>query len=115
MTKEAFSVPDLHRFAESLGVDPVEIEADTQEIDLEDVTGESLRFSFSTAGRSIRLLWTRESGTVDIFREGATRLWIEEGGRETILCTEFATGSIKGSLRLRVFPHIELKDELLFS
>ncbi|WP_426403868.1 hypothetical protein ACN9M0_17495 [Streptomyces sp. R-07] len=115
MMQEAFSVPDLRRFTESLGVDPVETESDTQEIDLTDVTGESLRFSFSPAGRSIRLLWIRESGTVDIFREGATRLWIEEQDKETILCTEFAMGSTKGTLRLRVFPNLQLKDELLFS
>ncbi|MFD7572753.1 hypothetical protein ACFV6U_19835 [Streptomyces sp. NPDC059810] len=114
MTHETFSVPDPQRFAESLGVDPTETEGAALEIDLTEIVGESLRFSFSPVERSIRLLWNRESGPIDIFREGAQRLWIDESDGETSLCTEFVMGSTKGTLRLVVFPHLRLKDELLF-
>ncbi|MFI1974587.1 hypothetical protein [Streptomyces wedmorensis] len=115
MTYETFSVPDPQSFVESLGVSPTEAEGAALEIDLTEIVGESLRFSFSPVGRSIRLLWNRESGPVDIFREGAKRLWIEESDGETSLCTEFAMGPTKGTLRLVVFPRLSVKDELLFS
>lgn len=116
MTDATFNVPDFQFFAESIGMEPRESEGDSFEIDLTPVTGEEIRFSFSITGRSIRLIWKRSNGScVDIFREGATRLWIQEQGRETSLCTDFSLGSLHGTLRLCVFPVLDLRDELLIS
>ncbi|GAA3393679.1 hypothetical protein [Streptomyces roseoviridis] len=115
MTHEEFTVPDLQNFAEAIGAEPTETQEGIYEIDLTEVGSEPIRFSFSPAGRSVRMVWkVGDDVRVDIYREGATRLWIDEANGETSLCTEFSMGSVRGVLRLRVFPSAALRDELLF-
>ncbi len=112
MPREPFMLtPEPRDFAEALGVEPVEVEVEAQELDLTEVVGEPLKFSFHAVERSIRLRW----GRVDIYREGATRLRIVESPGRTGLYVDFATDTMTGTLRIEVFPEVSVDDELLFT
>ncbi|WP_435187557.1 hypothetical protein [Streptomyces sp. bgisy126] len=112
MPREPFlPTPEPRDFAEALGVEPVEVEGEAQELDLTEVVGEPLRFSFHVVERSIRLRW----GHVDLYREGATRLRIVESPGRTGLYVDFETGPMTGTLRIEVFPEVTVDDVLLLS
>jgi hypothetical protein len=115
MTNEPFSVPDSQEFIDNFGVSPTVIDVDAVELDLSEIVGERLRFSFSPAGRSVRLQWTVAKGCgIDVFREGAYRLRISVEEQSVFLVTDFMTESLAGRMRLQVLPSVNLEDELLF-
>ncbi|WP_413801435.1 hypothetical protein [Streptomyces iranensis] len=112
-----FVTPDPLEFSSALGVE-AEVTGETQRtLKLEDVTGEDITFSYDANGRSVRLAWRNPSGrgVVNIFREGATLLRVNDEGGRTELVTEFRTVDTVGVLRLQVFPHAEVTEESLFA
>ncbi|MEU1943549.1 hypothetical protein ACFW95_06225 [Streptomyces sp. NPDC059474] len=112
-----FVTPDPLDIFSALGVE-AEVTGETQRtLKLEDVTGEDITFSYDASGRSVRLAWCNHLGrrVVNIFREGATLLRVNEEGGRTELVTEFKTTDTMGVLRFQVFPHVEVAEESLFS
>lgn len=114
MANEEFHTPEPIDFLETFGVEPILIDEDVFEIDLSDVAEEPVRITFNPMARSVRLVWNKGGESiVDIFREGASRLRIEENGGESRLCVDFSLGGAAGTLYLTVFPTLRVSDELL--
>ncbi|WP_353944297.1 hypothetical protein ABII15_23685 [Streptomyces sp. HUAS MG91] len=118
MMQEAFRIPLEAEFLEEIGVEPVRRDAgDTLELNLSEVTGESLFLTTSETGRSVRIKWGEEKGewAVDIFREGATCMRIDSQHNRTSILIDFSLGATKGELKLQIFPRVAISDQQLFS
>ncbi|GFM99380.1 hypothetical protein Sfulv_41910 [Streptomyces fulvorobeus] len=86
-------------------------------MNLVDVTGEDLAFSYDAVGQSVNVRWCTPSGKVmlHLFREGATLLRVDEGDDKTQLVVDFRTGDTAGELRLQVFPEVSISETSFFS
>ncbi|MEV7238767.1 hypothetical protein AB0N06_34065 [Streptomyces sp. NPDC051020] len=112
-----FVTPDPQEIVNALGVEP-EITGETQRtVNLVDVTGEDLTLSYDAVGQSVTVRWCTPSGKVmlNLFREGAILLRVQEGDGETQLVVEFETRDTSGELRLQVFPEVSITETSLFS
>ncbi|MFG2628624.1 hypothetical protein [Streptomyces sp. NPDC048473] len=112
-----FVTPDPQEVVNALGVEP-EITGETQRtVNLVDVTGEDLAFSYDAVGQSVAVRWCAPSGKVmlNLFREGAILLRVQEGDGGTQLIVEFETRDTAGELRLQVFPEVSITETSLFS
>lgn len=113
---EPFSVPDFWEFVENFGVVPRNVDGETVEVDFTEVTGEEVVFYFNPVGRSISFRWVLgKDQRISIFREGANRLRISTEGQEVFLVSDFSTDSLAGRMHLRIFPSVNIEDELLFT
>ncbi|WP_406494951.1 hypothetical protein OG936_13960 [Streptomyces sp. NBC_00846] len=112
-----FVTPDPQDVVNALGVEP-EITGETQRtVNLADVTGEDLTLSYDAVGQSVTVRWCTPSGKVilNLFREGAILLRVQEGDGETKIVVEFETRDTTGELRLQVFPEVSITETSLFS
>ncbi|MFJ2267433.1 hypothetical protein ACIOHO_13835 [Streptomyces sp. NPDC087849] len=112
-----FVTPDPQEIVNALGVEP-EITGETQRtVNLVDVTGEDLTLSYDAVGQSVNVRWCTPLGKVklNLFREGAILLRVQEGGGATQLVVEFETRDTAGELRLQVFPEVSITETSLFS
>ncbi len=112
-----FVTPDPQEIVNALGVEP-EITGETQRtVNLVDVTGEDLTLSYDAVGQSVTVRWCASSGKamLNLFREGAILLRVQEGDGETQLVVEFETRDTAGELRVKVFPEVSITETLLFS
>ncbi|MCM2411182.1 hypothetical protein [Streptomyces sp. RKAG290] len=112
-----FVTPDPQEIVNALGVEP-DITGETQRtVNLVDVTGEDLTFSYDAVGQSVTVRWCTPSGKVllNMFREGAILLRVQEGDGETRLVVKFETGDTSGELRVQVFPEVSITETSLFS
>ncbi|WP_143195092.1 hypothetical protein [Streptomyces sp. CB02488] len=112
-----FVTPDPQEIVNSLGVEPEFAGETRRTIDLVAVTGEDLKFSYDAVGQSVAVRWCTRSGKVvlNLFREGAILLRVQERDGETQLVVEFETRDTVGELRLKVFPEVSLTETSLFS
>ncbi|MFB9903873.1 hypothetical protein [Allokutzneria oryzae] len=111
-----FVVPAFDEFVEVFGVGPRRADgADTvYEFEFALDGDDFLGFSYDIVWRSVRVRWLRQEDVlVDVFREGADRLVLEDGGAECGLAVDFRTASLAGQLRVQVFPRVAIRDELL--
>ncbi|MFJ2587962.1 hypothetical protein [Streptomyces sp. NPDC087538] len=112
-----FVTPDPQEIINALGVEP-EITGETQRtVNLAEITGEDLALSYDAVGQSVNLRWCAPSGKVmlNLFREGAILLRVQDGGGKTQLVMEFETRDTAGEIRVQVFPEVSIAETSLFS
>jgi YD repeat-containing protein len=116
MSYAPFIVPSDGDFEREFGVCPVVEEgSEARVLDLEPVTGQTLRFSYDPLGRSVRLVWRRgDAVDMDMFREGAAELRIVTERGAASIVTRFDWGDLMGELALAVFPDVSIVDRTLF-
>ncbi|MBV6760812.1 hypothetical protein [Rhodococcus opacus] len=75
---------------------------------------ENIELAVDPLGRSIRLRYSVLSHIVlDVFREGATKLQLDEPGDKLSVVIEFEAGEIVGTLTVDIGSTISIKDSLL--
>ncbi|MFJ5865641.1 hypothetical protein ACIQEY_14645 [Streptomyces parvus] len=112
-----FVTPDPQDLVNALGVEP-EITGEAQmTLTLLDITNEDLTFSYNLIGQSVSVRWNAKSGglKLQLFREGATLLRIQEGDGVTGLAVEFATQDTMGVLELQIFPNVSVMETSLLT
>lgn len=116
MYKE-FEVPDAQELVEALGVEPQYLEfEEVAVLNLSEICGEDLTFSYSAMGRSVRLSWRKEERShMNIYREGATRLHVGTEDQSTSIDVHYGFADAEGLLKVQIFPYVKVEDRLLFS
>jgi hypothetical protein len=116
MISQSFVVPSDDEVLDATGLVP------TSEDDFESKTlvlnlgGEdSLKFSYSVTGRSVRLVWQRRDRPVlDLFREGATRFGIDSRDARVTLRIEFDLEQARGAIDVVIREDgVEMQDRIL--
>lgn len=112
-----FVTPDPQEIVNALGVEPEATGKTQRIINLADVTGEDLIFSYDAVGQSVAVRWCAPSGKVilNLFREGARLFRVEEWNGRTQLVVKFETGDTVGEFRLQVFPEVSIAETSLLS
>ncbi|MET8663268.1 hypothetical protein ABZV87_02915 [Streptomyces tendae] len=111
-----FIVPDDQEILEAIGEWPeTEEDGEARCLTLQGEEQECILLSYDALGRSVRVRWRNREGkeTLDIFREGATRMSVHNGKSVTYLSLEFHVGECAGKMEIQVFPHFTLRDQLL--
>lgn len=110
-----FYVPDATHFLEAFGVAPVSVEGDegVEAFEVWVNRHETLKFSFDVTVRSFMVRWLRDNQEIlRIYREGASRITIEENFWETHLVVRFELGEYVGYLDVGVYPSVSVNDRL---
>ncbi|MEV6393627.1 hypothetical protein AB0M39_02410 [Streptomyces sp. NPDC051907] len=111
-----FAVPDDLTIFEALGEWPEEIDEDIRQLTLRENEGGSLVLSYAPLGRSVRIIWKNSDGrtTLDLFREGATRLNVTIEPPASGLTIDFHMGGCAGELSIQILPALCVTERLLF-
>lgn len=118
MAHSEFLVPSDDEWLDGFGVTsaPVEDEETTREVRVALTDDTVVTISYDVVGRSVRFTWgTGASSVIDLYREGATRLSLEDRSGATFVIAEFGLDSLHGTLEFQVFPDVKLTDRLLIS
>ncbi|MEV7195093.1 hypothetical protein AB0N81_25285 [Streptomyces sp. NPDC093510] len=115
---QEFVVPDDQEVLETIGEWPeTEEDSEARVLTLQGEGDEQMYLSYDALARSVRVRWKNSSGekTLDIFREGATRMAVHSSSRSTYFSIEFQMGECAGKMSIQVFPNLAVTDQLLFA
>ncbi|MFI9388968.1 hypothetical protein [Kutzneria sp. NPDC052558] len=116
MVHHEFTVPDDRELVELFGVASEALDGveSTRLLRLVSENDDEVHLVYDTPGRSIHLKWLRRGMcVVEIFREEAVRLSVEDDDGKAFVSIAFDSNSLFGELRVQVRPRIWVSDRLL--
>ncbi|WP_247694538.1 hypothetical protein [Streptomyces sp. B93] len=111
-----FLTPDDEEVYEATGEWPDSDESGARVLNLRDLSGQSLIFSYDSLARSVRIRWTDHQGTevLDCFRESATRLSFTSGSSSKHISIDFNMGECTGTMEIQLTPILSVRDRVMF-